>query len=267
CKLPDAKPGVRVLPLLRSPQMMYYKQADVQETEEEKKYDQETHVCLMGQGRDTRQIQLDFLAERSNQLSLDIKQQAKLLSEIEDKISKSPNSQVLQDTVNSQGHFGHRFVIHNAKAIWNNSLRNLIYRLWDLIEQHQGLTYYMSTSAVRFIRDMQKNIRQQMEREIYKQSLSDDTILTNIDSYEFDTNLAAEMLRKLVGEKDANFIVQNETALHHENYTETTETAHDDIPEGYSLLMERAQIKVFSIVEDWSKGDIINEVVITRTVF
>lgn len=355
CKLPDAKPGARVLPLLRSPQMMYYKQADVQETEEEKKYDQETHVCLMGQGRDIRQIQLDFLAERSNQLSLDIKQQAKLLSEIEDKISKSPNIQALQDTsqeiqqdtlilskkrniiqdfmknleesiskpeskdfkdaspddadddvitgipnfdsslwTDSQGHFGHRFVIHNAKAIWNNSLRNLIYRLWDLIEQHQGLTYYMSTSAVSFIRDMQKNIRQKMEREIYKQSLSDDTILNNIDNYDFDTNLAAEMLRKLVGEKDANFVAQNETAHHDENYTETTGTSHDDIPEGYSLLsnylvqfinlqinfqcdknpssniitlVERAQIKVFSIVEDWSKGDIINEVVKTRTVF
>ncbi|CAG8522906.1 24191_t:CDS:2, partial [Dentiscutata erythropus] len=356
CKLPDAKPGVRVLPLLRSPQMMYYKKADVQETEEEKKNDHEKHECLMGQGRDTRQIQLDFLAERSNQLSRDIKQQAKLLSEIEDKIINSPNSQELQDMsqsiqkatstlskkrniiqdfmknleesisnpesrdfkdvnpddpddgdineipnfdsslwADSQSNFGHHIVIHNAKALWNNSLRNLMYRLWDLIEQHQGLTYYMSTSAVTFIRDMQKNIRQKMEREIYEQSLHDDTILNSADNYDFDSHLAAEMLRKLVGEKDANFIVQNETIhKHNENYTETSRNAHDDIPEGYSLLsnyliqfinlqvnfqcdknpsssiimfLERAQIKIFSIVEDWSKGDIINEVVKTRNFF
>ncbi|CAG8707993.1 36346_t:CDS:2, partial [Racocetra persica] len=196
----------------------------------------------------------------------------------------------------SQGHFGHRIVIHNAKAIWNNSLRNLVYRLWDLIEQHQGLTYYMSTSAVKFIRDMQKNIREKMEREIYRQSLHNETLsLGNLDNYDFDANVAAEMLRKLVGEKDTNFVVQNETAqFSDENHAETSENAHDDIPEGYSLLknylvqfinlqinfqcdknpgasiimfMERAQIKIFSIVEDWSKGDIINEVVKTRTFF
>ncbi|CAG8737218.1 31951_t:CDS:2, partial [Racocetra persica] len=80
-----------------SPQMMYYKRADIQETEEEKKNDRATHVCLMGQGGDTRHIQLDFLAERSNQLSQDIKQQAKLLSDIEDKIINNPNNQELKD--------------------------------------------------------------------------------------------------------------------------------------------------------------------------
>ncbi|CAG8538476.1 5777_t:CDS:2, partial [Cetraspora pellucida] len=353
-KLPEARPGVRVLPFLKSPQMMYYKRADIQETKEEKKNDQAPNICLMGQGRDTRQIQLDFLAERSNQLSRDIKQQAKLLSDIEDKIISNPNNQELKeisqtiqkatstlskkrniiqdfmkrleesinkpeskdfkdinsddDVINeipdfdsslwtdSQGHFGHRIVIHNAKAIWNNSLRNLVYRLWDLIEQHQGLTYYMSTSAVKFIRDMQKNIRQKMEREIYSQSLHSDTLSSsNLDNYDFDANVAAEMLRKLVGEKDTNFVVQNETShLSDENNVETSENTHDDIPEGYSLLknylvqfmnlqinfqcdknpgssiimfMERAQIKIFSIVEDWSKGDIINEVVKTRTFF
>jgi hypothetical protein len=49
--LPDVKPGVRVLPLMRSPQMMYYKRPDEDDTYEEKKTDQETHICVMGQGR------------------------------------------------------------------------------------------------------------------------------------------------------------------------------------------------------------------------
>ena len=49
--LPDVKPGIRILPLMRSPQMMYYKRPDDDDTYEEKKTDQETHICVMGQGR------------------------------------------------------------------------------------------------------------------------------------------------------------------------------------------------------------------------
>ena len=75
--------------------------------------------------------------------------------------ASSFNSPLWADTY---GHFGHRFIIHNAEALWNNSLRNLMYKFWNLVEQHQGLTYYMSMSAVKFIRDLQKNIQQQKKR-------------------------------------------------------------------------------------------------------
>jgi len=49
--LPGVKPGVRVLPLMRSPQMMYYKHPDENDTYEGQKTDKETPVCVMGQGR------------------------------------------------------------------------------------------------------------------------------------------------------------------------------------------------------------------------
>lgn len=58
--LPKVEPGVRVLPFLRSPQMNYYKRPDKPKTEDEKKMDQETHVCVMGQARG-RQTYFFFL--------------------------------------------------------------------------------------------------------------------------------------------------------------------------------------------------------------
>ncbi|GBB96916.1 hypothetical protein RclHR1_02870014 [Rhizophagus clarus] len=356
--LPDFKPGVRVLPLMRSPQMMYYKRPDEHDTYEEKKTDQETHICVMGQGRDTVQVQVDFLTERLNQLNQEIRQQTKILSDIEEKIAADSKKQILQDmsqtiqnttailsqkrniiqdylknleeTLNnpgskyvdeesddndldeekvnssfnsplwadSHGHFGHKFIIHNAEALWNNSLRNLIYKFSNLVEHHQGLTYYMSTSAVKFIRDLQKKIQEQKEKEAYEKSLKkerDSIISIGLDSYDFDAHMAAEMLRKLVGEQKTSFVVPNEVLAEANNNDQgTPKISHDDIPEGYSLrkdifvqlinpqinlqcdkdpdssiimCIERAQLKTFSIVEDWSKGDFINEVVKTRTFF
>ncbi|CAG8512718.1 3510_t:CDS:2 [Acaulospora morrowiae] len=346
--LPEAKPGVRVLPLLRSPQMNYYKQPDKHETEEEKKFDQGTHVCLMGQARETGKVKLDFLVDRLTRIDKNLKLQKKLLAEIEGEIKNDPENQELQEKLQvvrrnvailtrrfnlikghridensesvdfkeeieldehgdedagssnsnspSHKHFEHCFVIHNAETIWNNSLRNLVYRLWNLIERHQGLTYYMSMNAVKFIRDMQKNILQRIEKRNYEKSLNEnlDPIGNGIDHYDFDATMAAEMLRKLVGEKKANFVISDETTKPSNKPSRNSENINDDVPEGYSLwkkyivqlinpqinfqsdknphdaitmCMERAQLKTFSILEDWSEGDFINEVVKTRTFF
>ncbi|CAG8485249.1 13696_t:CDS:2 [Funneliformis caledonium] len=357
--LPDVKPGVRVLPLMRSPQMMYFKSPNENDTYEDKKTDQGTHVCVMGQGRDTVKVQIDFLTERLNRLNQEISQQTKILSNIEERItadSKSPNlhlqnmSQSIQNTTatlsqkrnfiqeylndleeqlnkpdpkyvdvksddeqvdnekkpsfnsplwaDTHGHFGHRFIIHNAEGLWNNSLRNLMYKFLNLVEQHQGLTYYMSMSAVKFIRDLQKKIQQQKEKEAYEHSLrkeSDSMSSAGLNNYDFDAQMAAEMLRKLVGEQSTSFIVPNEILVEEGTGDQgQSKDLHDEIPEGYSLrndfivqfinpqinlqceknpdssiimCIERAQLKTFSIVEDWSKGDLINEVVKTRMFF
>ncbi|CAJ0902711.1 6400_t:CDS:10, partial [Entrophospora sp. SA101] len=353
CKLPDAKPVVHIYPHMKSPQMMYYKRPDIQLSEQERKFDHDTHVCIMGQGRVTHQIQIDFLNDRLNQISNDIIQLDKLSKDIKQKITahqENPNihnvtqsiqdatlvlskkHNLIQDYINnleeslnkdmnvtkfidtedvcededdcsnfdsptwadSHEKFGHQFVIHNAEAIWNNSLRNLIYKLWDLIEQNQGLTYYMSMRAVKFIRDLQKIIQQRADKEILLKpqgesySFSDDPV--------FDASMAAEMLRKLVGEKNTNFVVLNETLEDNDinKKEEKNKNAYDNIPEGYSLrenyivelinpqinfqsdknpgasiimCIERAQLQTFSIVEDCSIGDFINEVVKTRTFF
>ncbi len=197
----------------------------------------------------------------------------------------------------SHGHFGHRFIIHNAEALWNNSLRNLMYKFWNLAEQHLGLTYYMSMSAVKFIRDLQKKIQQQREKEASLKKEGDSISSIWLDNYDFDAHMAAEMLRKLVGEQNTSFVVPNEV-LAEEATSDQGQGGQskdlNDIPEGYSLrkdfivqlinpqinllcdkdpdssiimCIERAQLKTFSIVEDWSKGDLINEVVKTRMFF
>src|SRR5436190_2116308 len=151
--------------------------------------------------------------------------------------ASSFNSPLWADTY---GHFGHRFIIHNAEALWNNSLRNLMYKFWNLVEQHQGLTYYMSMSAVKFIRDLQKKIQQQKEKEVYDQSLKEDkdsTTSVKLDNYDFDTRMAAEMLRKLVGEQTTSFIVPNEVLAEEvtNDQEQSKNSLYDDIPEGYSL--------------------------------
>ncbi|CAG8497028.1 4299_t:CDS:2 [Acaulospora colombiana] len=346
CVLPEVKPGVRVLPLLRSPQLNYYKRPDKQETAEEKKFDQGTHVCLMGHARETKKVQLDFLTDRLARIRQNIEHQNKLLADIREKIVDDPENQDLQeefqnvqeaittlsdrwnlilgyrleensesidskegigldeqseeDPENSHKFFEHRFVIYNAEALWNNSLRNLIYRLWNLVERNQGLTYYMSMNAVKFIRDMQKDILRKIEKEKLERSLQNNSESTEsgIDDYNFDASMAAEMLRKLDGEKAVNFVVPDETIKPNKPVQNSTreegKNIHDDIPEGYSLwkkyivqlinpqinfqcdknphssvtmCMERAQLKIFSVLEDWSEGDFINEVVKTRTFF
>lgn len=141
---------------------------------------------------------------------------------------------------------------------------------------------------------MQKNIRQRVEREEFERSLREDSNPIDDNYYNFDAHMAAEMLRKLVGEKNISFVVPNETSAKQGDEGGSSKNIQDDIPEGYSLskkyiiqlinsqinfqsdknpndsiimCVERAQLKTFFIVENGSEGDFINGVVKTRTFF
>lgn len=50
--------------------------------------------------------------------------------------------------------FNNRFVIHNAKIKWNNSLRNIMLRYIHQNGQRRGFVYYTSRRAVKFILDI-----------------------------------------------------------------------------------------------------------------
>ncbi|KAM3584683.1 Protein SABRE [Umbelopsis sp. WA50703] len=52
------------------------------------------------------------------------------------------------------GYFKQRCIVHNAQIIWNNSVRNLVYRLLDVHAQQRAHKYYMSMRAVKFLRDL-----------------------------------------------------------------------------------------------------------------
>ncbi|CAG8485272.1 6382_t:CDS:10, partial [Ambispora leptoticha] len=350
--LPNVKPKVRVLPFMRCPQLMYYKHAPEDDTDEDKKMDQEAHVCVMGQGRDTREIQIYLLKERLNQINHENLKLAQLLKDIDELIVSDAKNQDLRELsdesqfikktnkillrkrnliqhyiesleeslnndpnglpednihgynaplwTDSLGQFSHRFVIHNAQVLWNNSLRNLIYKFWDLVEQQQGLAYYMSMNAVKLIRDLQKN-NEKIEK-LSTEELDSNTATTSFDKEAFDAHMAAELLRKLVGEENTSFVVPNEVPIVADDVTENEShriarkksmNQFDDIPAGYSLWKnylvqlfntqinfqsdknpsasiimssERAQLKSVSILEDRLKGDA-NEVIKSRIFF
>lgn len=54
----------------------------------------------------------------------------------------------------SRSDFNNRFVIHNMQLKWNNLLRNIILRYIHHASQRQGIVYYLSRRAVKFILDI-----------------------------------------------------------------------------------------------------------------
>lgn len=50
--------------------------------------------------------------------------------------------------------FSNRFVVHNMKLKWNNTLRNVILRYIHQVSQRRGFIYYLSRPAVKFILDI-----------------------------------------------------------------------------------------------------------------
>ncbi|CAG8471285.1 11754_t:CDS:2 [Paraglomus brasilianum] len=355
--LPEALPRVQTFSLLKCPQLMYYKQMVKEDKVKSMQVDQETHVCLMGRGRETKEIQMHLLNQRLNQIELEIAKQQANHACIEDKIMLDPGNLDLNDELkektellrvlsdkkkliveysrllsceggvpksfprnrnygvddgldsdemdeddrrefdfplwaDSPGHFSHRFVVHNAQLVWNNSVRNVTYKFWDLIEQYRGITYYMSMSAVKFIRDLQKSQKHGTTSPLQMPSTP------GCDDSGFDAHQAAQLLKKLVGEEETNFVVPNEEQIVEKDdlgkdYRRPSQKP-DDIPDGYSLWKnyiiqlinpqinfrsdkdlsasiilscERAQLKSFQILDDRLKGDFTNEVVKTKTIF
>lgn len=68
--------------------------------------------------------------------------------------------------------FDNRFIIHNLQAKWNNSLRNIIVRYINQVNQRRGIIYYMSRRAVRFILDIVEEQKAAAQRDSFRNSAS-----------------------------------------------------------------------------------------------
>ncbi|KAI6244425.1 hypothetical protein HI914_07573 [Erysiphe necator] len=82
-----------------------------------------------------------------------------LLENIGTSSSEEFNTELL---AKSRSDFNNRFVIHNMQLKWNNLLRNIILRYIHHASQRQGIVYYLSRRAVKFILDIvqeQKDLR------------------------------------------------------------------------------------------------------------
>ncbi|CAG8836994.1 6758_t:CDS:2, partial [Cetraspora pellucida] len=80
------------------------------------------------------------------------------------------------------------------------------------------------------------------------------------DDSGFDAHQAAQLLKKLVGEEETNFVVPNEQIVERDDpgkdYRRPAQKP-DDIPDG-------AQLKSFQILDDRLKGDFTNESDLSR---
>ncbi|KAI8100069.1 golgi-body localization protein domain-containing protein [Halteromyces radiatus] len=101
------------------------------------------------------------------------------------------------------GHFKVRYIVHNPQIIWNNSVRNIVYHFMDLQAHKRALSYYMSSRAVKFLRDVTK--KHQKQRRFKKgQYFVED------DDDGLDQETIQQLLEQLVAEKNTKFYAQNE---------------------------------------------------------
>ncbi|KAH8550740.1 golgi-body localization protein domain-containing protein [Umbelopsis sp. PMI_123] len=95
------------------------------------------------------------------------------------------------------GYFKQRCIVHNPQIIWNNSVRNLVYRLLDVHGQQRAHTYYMSMRAVKFLRDLTNDINTKMKfRSASPMDSESDQVL--------DMEMANDIIEKLLADHKPN---------------------------------------------------------------
>jgi Golgi-body localisation protein domain/RNA pol II promoter Fmp27 protein domain len=95
------------------------------------------------------------------------------------------------------GYFRQRCIVHNPQIIWNNSVRNLVYRLLDVHGQNRAHSYYMSMRAVKFLRDLTNDI----DSKIKLQSTS--PMGSQLDQV-LDMEIANDIIEKLLADQKPN---------------------------------------------------------------
>ncbi|KAI8337476.1 golgi-body localization protein domain-containing protein [Chlamydoabsidia padenii] len=197
------------------------------------------------------------------------------------------------------GHFKVRYTVHNPQIIWNNSVRNIVFHFMDLQAHKRALSYYMSTRAVKFLRDLTKKHQKQRRYKTGQFFVED-------DEGGLDSETVQQLLDQLVSEQTTKFFAPNETELptstggsdgDHVNMSNNDNVKSPDrqlasIPAGYSMkssylidllnpqislqsdcdpdnlvLMsnERIQAKAFNITED-KEMDLEMQLVKNRTI-
>lgn len=194
------------------------------------------------------------------------------------------------------GYFKQRCIVHNPQIIWNNSVRNLVYRLLDVHGQQRAHNYYMSMRAVKFLRDLTQDAKSKLKL----QSMSP----MGGGDQELDMQMAQDLIDQLLADHEPNsdaptvaddtYSTDNEpNVAHTDNNLNNPEYQHGGIPKGYEMKSsyivellnpqislqsernpdsivlistERTQLKGFNIV-DSSGEDIDTAIVKNRTLF
>ncbi|KAL1916065.1 uncharacterized protein VTP21DRAFT_6069 [Calcarisporiella thermophila] len=132
--------------------------------------------------------------------------------ELDPKYSVPSSTNNMSPNLDSSGHFSLRYVVHNAEICWNNAIRNVIYKCMDLREQHKGLKYYMSMTAVRFLRDLTAAVGQGHEDNLRQPHSASDSLRADSPDSE-GADMAQELIRQLIADQESNFVAQNETVV------------------------------------------------------
>jgi hypothetical protein len=194
------------------------------------------------------------------------------------------------------GYFKQRCIVHNPQIIWNNSVRNLVYRLLDVHGQQRAHNYYMSMRAIKFLRDLTHDANSKLNLQPTSPMGEGDQVL--------DMQMAQDLIEQLLADHKSNSAAptvvddastpENEpNVTRSDNNLNDPEYQHSGIPSGYEMkssyivellnpqislqsernpdsivLMstERTQLKGFNIV-DCSGEDIDTAIVKTRTLF
>lgn len=111
--------------------------------------------------------------------------------------------------------FNNRFFVHNIQMKWNNTLRNILIRYIQQVNQRRGFSYYMSQKAVRFLSDLvaeqmkHKDLQQKQHKEAPKVNGHGQEMMD--DEQEPDSEIE-QLIKQLLDDREAHFYVQDESS-------------------------------------------------------
>lgn len=128
--------------------------------------------------------------------------------------------------------FNNGFVVHDIQMKWNNTLRNVLSRYIQQVNQRRGFSYYMSQKAVRFLSDLVEEQLQarkaQKSHESQSQEASAD--MENSDSRNGKLDDEVEkLIKQLLDDREHHFVVADENSTSNlEDGKDNQEREHND---------------------------------------
>lgn len=132
------------------------------------------------------------------------------------------------------GPFKVRYIAHNPQILWNNSVRNILYHGMDLRDQRRALSYYLTSRTVKFLRDLIE------AADLHYGDFSKPFVLDDNEGG-MDSNMAEELIAKLLSEKETSFYAPNETE--EEGQQDDSDSGDVDMSRSDNVNNPRMQLK------------------------
>ncbi|KNE67589.1 hypothetical protein AMAG_12040 [Allomyces macrogynus ATCC 38327] len=142
--------GVQSMPFFWTPKLAYSRKSDVD-------YGRESSF-----GRDINKVQLQLLHEYLAHAALD--RQGRRI--VEYRISQLESNDLFHV---DQDDYVHSFVIHNSRLLWDEDVRNNVFKLVDLHQRSSLLSFYLSTTSLRILRELENLVREQEQQQQQQQ--------------------------------------------------------------------------------------------------